>query len=47
MAMVGHRTQSIYQRYAIADETALREAAVKLSALHGQMSTGEKSHLSK
>ena len=25
MAMVGHRTQSIYQRYAIADETALRE----------------------
>jgi len=34
MAMVGHRTQSIYQRYAIADETALREAAVKLASLH-------------
>jgi hypothetical protein len=38
MAMVGHRTQSIYSRYAIADETALKEAASKLDALHGQMS---------
>jgi integrase len=36
MAMVGHRTQSIYQRYAIADETALKEAAVKLAALHAK-----------
>jgi integrase len=38
MAMVGHRTQSIYSRYAIADETALKEAASKLDTLHGQMS---------
>jgi integrase len=34
MAMVGHKTQAIYQRYAIADETALKEAAVKLASLH-------------
>jgi hypothetical protein len=31
MAMVGHRTQSIYQRYTITDETVLKEAAIKLS----------------
>jgi transposase len=31
MAMVGHHTQSFYQRYAIADETALKEAADKLT----------------
>ena len=35
MAMVGHKTQSIYSRYAIADEASLREAAVKLAALDG------------
>jgi len=34
MKMVGHKTESIYRRYAIADETMLREGAVKLSALH-------------
>jgi integrase len=49
MAMVGHRTQSIYQRYAIADETALKEAAVKLAALHasGLMSNEGMATLSK
>ena len=34
MAMVGHRTQSTYSRYAIADEGMLKDASTKLSALH-------------
>lgn len=34
MAMVGHRTESIYRRYAIADEAMLREGAIKLAAFH-------------
>jgi hypothetical protein len=34
MKMVGHRTEAIYRRYAIADESMLREGAEKLSALH-------------
>ena len=28
--MVGHKTESIYRRYAIQDEAMLREAAAKL-----------------
>ena len=31
MAMVSHRTGSIYRRYAIADEAMLKEGAVKLT----------------
>lgn len=34
MKMVGHRTMSIYSRYAIADEGMLKDAALKLSQLH-------------
>ena len=34
MAMVGHRTESIYRRYAIVDEAMLREGAAKLSVFH-------------
>jgi integrase len=34
MKMVGHRTEAIYRRYAIADEGMLREAGAKLAALH-------------
>ncbi len=34
MKMVGHKTQSIYSRYAIADEGMLKDAAVKLNLLH-------------
>ena len=34
MKLVGHKTEAIYRRYAIADESMLREAAAKLSALH-------------
>ena len=33
MKMVGHRTEAIYRRYAIADERMLREGAAKLEAL--------------
>jgi len=34
MKMVGHKTQAIYQRYAIADESMLKDAAEKLNRLH-------------
>jgi site-specific recombinase XerD len=34
MRMVGHKTQAIYARYAIADEGMLKDAAVKLELLH-------------
>jgi hypothetical protein len=34
MKMVGYKTQSIYQRYAIADEGMLKDAALKLGQLH-------------
>lgn len=34
MKMVGHKTQAIYQRYAIADESMLKDAAEKLERLH-------------
>jgi hypothetical protein len=34
MEMVGHRTESVYRRYAIADEAMLREGGAKLTALH-------------
>ena len=34
MAMVGHKTESIYRRYAIVDEAMLTDAAEKLSLLH-------------
>jgi integrase len=33
MALVGHRTDSVYRRYAVADETTLREAGAKLASL--------------
>jgi integrase len=36
MAMVGHLTESIYRRYAIADESMLRDAALRLAELHRQ-----------
>lgn len=34
MKIVGHKTEAIYRRYAIADEGMLKEAAEKLSLLH-------------
>ena len=37
MAMVGHKTESIYRRYAIVDAGALREAAAKIDGAAGTM----------
>jgi hypothetical protein len=34
MKMVGHKTESVYRRYAIVDESMMREGAAKLAALH-------------
>lgn len=34
MKMVGHKAQAFYQRYAIADESVLQDAAEKLEHLH-------------
>ena len=34
MAMVGHKTQAIYQRYAIVGSPALKEAGAKLALFH-------------
>ncbi len=34
MAMVGHKTESIYRRYAIVDERMLTDAAQRLSRFH-------------
>ncbi len=33
MKLIGHETESIYRRYAIADSVALKEATAKLAAL--------------
>ena len=33
MVMVGHRTESIYQRYKVADEAMIKASATKLAAL--------------
>jgi len=34
MKLVGHKTESIFRRYAIADESLLQEAGEKLARLH-------------
>lgn len=34
MKMTGHKTEAVYRRYAIVDESMLREGAAKLAALH-------------
>jgi hypothetical protein len=36
MQMVGHKTESVYRRYAIVDEAMLCETAVRLAARRGQ-----------
>jgi integrase len=46
MAMVGHQTESIYRRYAIADEVMLREAAQKLAVLDATEARGNPGRLS-
>jgi hypothetical protein len=40
MAMVGHKTEAIYRRYAIVDAGALRDAAAKLDDVANGHSTG-------
>jgi hypothetical protein len=37
MKLVGHKTESIYRRYAITDEAVLQEAGAKLSAFHRRL----------
>ena len=42
MAMVGHKTEAVYRRYAIVDEVMLQESAAKLAILersHGRSGT--------
>ncbi len=39
MALVGHKTASIYNRYAIVAEQDLREAGAKLARLHAAPSS--------
>jgi len=41
MALVGHKTESIYRRYAITDEAMLREGVEKLSKLHEASGAGQ------
>jgi len=36
MKMVGHKTESVYRRYAIVDAKSMRAAAEKLGELHEQ-----------
>ena len=38
MAMVGHKTEAIYRRYAIVDAGALRDAATKIDSAAGIIS---------
>ena len=40
MKMTGHKTESIYQRYAIVGEAMLKEGASKLAALHADEKNG-------
>ena len=43
MKMTGHKTESVYRRYAIVDEAMLRESAEKLAAFHyGEKRSGRK-----
>ena len=39
MAMVGHKTEAVYRRYAIVDSSALREAVTKIDTADSVMGT--------
>ena len=38
MAMVGHKTEAIYRRYAIVDAGVLRDAATRIDSATGTLS---------
>jgi hypothetical protein len=40
MKMVGHKTEAIYRRYAIAEEGMLREAGARLDRFHALIAEG-------
>jgi hypothetical protein len=40
MKITGHKTETVYRRYAIVDEGMMREAAEKLAALHTSENKG-------
>jgi integrase len=40
MQMVGHKTESVYRRYAIVDEAMMREGAAKLALGEGDLAAG-------
>jgi len=42
MKMTGHKTESVYRRYAIVDEAMLREGAEKLAAFHSSENSARK-----
>lgn len=42
MKMTGHKTEAVYRRYAIVDESMMRDAADKLAALHVADATTER-----
>lgn len=44
MKMTGHLTEAIYRRYAIVDESMLRDGAVKLSELHDSIDAQSNRH---
>jgi integrase len=47
MKMTGHKTESVYRRYAIVDEAMLRESAQKLAAFHSSPSILQERALSR
>lgn len=47
MAMVGHKTESIYRRYAIVDAGALRDAAAKIDQAADAVSPKKKLRMAK
>jgi integrase len=46
MAMVGHKTEAVYRRYAIVDAAMLKEGAAKLALLHAGQGSGQGGSLS-
>jgi hypothetical protein len=42
MKLVGHKTESIYRRYAIVSEAEMKDAAAKLEGITGENATEAK-----